>query len=79
MSDLYQKRPMPPEPWTHEDNPDWILVQEQDGFSVLVKVEPCVHGYHDPHTVEYPHTFPQSKGICEGSPTLDSFNEVDDE
>lgn len=45
-----------------------------------VPVERCEHGMIDPHVVEYPHNFPQSKGVCDGSPTLDPFSvEADDE
>ena len=37
---LYRRRELPPEPWTHEDNPEWILVEVFDAPSyMLVPVE----------------------------------------
>ena len=36
---LYRRIELPPEPWTHEDNPEWILI-EDDPMYLLVPVEP---------------------------------------
>lgn len=53
---LYQRVPMPPEPWTHEDNPDWILVEGSCGGDAYMLVPadsqlppPCEHGHYSEH------------------------------
>ena len=49
---LYRRIELPPEPWTHEDNPEWILVDDfsiEGGMYLLVPVEPCAHGNYDRH------------------------------
>lgn len=39
---LYEERPMPPEPWTHEDNPDWVFVESYPVPYMLVPVVPAM-------------------------------------
>jgi hypothetical protein len=38
--ELYRRVEMPPEPWTHEDNPEWIFVVSQTEPYMLVEVVP---------------------------------------
>ena len=37
--ELWRRREVPPEPWTHEDNPDWIFIEGPDPF-FMVPVKP---------------------------------------